>query len=107
MEYIVTIKAWVSGIIPAAIGSLLSLFMSKEKAASMRKWELLAVFCFGVSLAHYLGGGVIEYNKIDPHGLVSDAIKFTIGMLGMASLASIMAQIPLIVEGLRKKFIGE
>lgn len=100
-------SGWISATIPAAIGSLLSIFMNRDKAENMKKWELAAIFCFGIALAHYLGGAAVEYYHIDPHGLISDGIKFTIGLLGMASLASIMVQIPLAVEGLRKKFIGE
>lgn len=92
--------------IPAAIGSLLSLYVSKEKTAAMQRWELFAVFMFGISLAHYLGGAAIEYSNIPPHGLISDAIKLTIGLLGMAVLTNVMTQLPYAVEALRKKWIG-
>ena len=64
------------------------------------------MFCFGIALAHYLGGAAIEYSKIDAHSITSDAIKLTIGLLGMATITNIFAQLPLAIEGLRKKWTG-
>jgi len=104
MEALIALKGWIGATIPAAIGSLLSLYVSKEKTAAMKRWELFFVFISGIALAHYLGGAAIEYSKIDPHGLIADAIKLTIGLLGMATITNIMTQIPLAVEGLRKKW---
>lgn len=106
MEALLAIKGWLGAAIPAAIGSLLSMYVSKEKTAAMKRWELFFVFCMGIALAHYLGGAAIEYSKIDPHGIMSDAVKLTIGLLGMATITNIFAQLPLAIEGLRKKWTG-
>jgi NO-binding membrane sensor protein with MHYT domain len=106
VEALLAIKGWIGAAIPAAIGSLLSLYVSKDKTANMKRWELFLVFCFGIALAHYLGGAAIEYSKIDTHSITSDAIKLTIGLLGMATITNIFAQLPLAIEGLRKKWTG-
>lgn len=106
MEALLAIKGWIGAAIPAAIGSLLSLYVSKDKTANMKRSELFFVFISGIALAHYLGGAAIEYSHIDPHGLISDAIKLTIGLLGMATITNIFAQLPLAIEGLRKKWTG-
>lgn len=107
MEALIAIKGWLGATIPAAIGSLLSLYVSKEKTAAMKRSELFLVFCFGIALAHYIGGAAIEYSKIDAHGIIADAIKLTVGLLGMATLTNVMAQLPLAIEGLRKKWTGQ
>lgn len=106
MEALLALKSWIGASIPAAIGSLLSLYVSKDRTAHMKRWELFFVFISGIALAHYLGGAAIEYSNIDPHGLISDAIKLTIGLLGMATITNVFAQLPLAIEGLRKKWTG-
>lgn len=106
MEALIALKGWIGATIPAAIGSLLSIYVSKEKTAAMKRWELFFVFCSGIALAHYLGGAAIEYSKIDAHGIIADAVKLTIGLLGMATITNVFAQLPLAIEGLRKKWTG-
>lgn len=100
------LTAWIGAIIPAAIGSLLSIYVSKEKTSKMEKWELFAIFMFGISLAHFLGGAAIEYSDLNAHSFIADAVKLTIGLLGMATLTNVMTQLPFAVEALRKKWIG-
>jgi NO-binding membrane sensor protein with MHYT domain len=107
MEAILALKAWLSTTIPGAIGSALSLYVNKEKTQQMSKLELVCVFIFGIALAHYLGGAAIEYSKLDASGLIADAIKLTVGLLGMATLTNVMSQLPLAIAGLRKKWTGE
>lgn len=99
--------AWLWTVIPAAIGSALSLYLGKEKTALMTRIELLAVFAFGISIAHYLGGAAIEYSNINKLTIIADAIKFTVGLIGMATLTNVLVQIPLAVTAIRKKWLGE
>jgi len=106
VEALLAIKGWIGAAIPAAIGSLLSLYVSKDKTANMKRWELFLVFCFGIALAHYLGGAAIEYSKIDPHSLTADSIKITVATFGMAIITNVFTQLPLAIEGLRKKWTG-
>lgn len=107
MEGFIAFKSWLGATVPAAIGSLLALYVGREKTAAMKRSELFFVFISGIALAHYLGGAAIEYSSIDPHSITSDAIKLTIGLLGMATITNVSAQLPLAIEGLRKKWTGQ
>lgn len=107
MEYLIAVKAWLGGIVPAAIGSALSLYIGKDKNSAMGRYELFAVFLFGIMIAHYLGGAAIEYSRIDHISLTADAIKLTTGLIGMAVLTNLMVQIPLAFAAARKKWLGE
>lgn len=97
------VSAWFWTIVPAAIGSALSLYLGKDKTSLMSRVELLIVFIFGISIAHYLGGAAIEYSAITV-SILQDAVKFTVGLVGMATLSHILVQIPLVVTSLRKKY---
>lgn len=107
MEALLALKSWMISTLPAAIGSAISLYIGKDKTSKMRKAEVLCVFVFGVALAHYFGGATIEYNNIDPNTLTADSIKVSIAVVGMGVLTNIMIQLPIAVEALRKKWIGE
>ncbi len=98
--------AWFWTIVPAAIGSALSLYLGKDKTSTMQKWELVLVFCFGIAIAHYLGGAAIEWSNINKLSIIADAIKFTTGLIGMATLTNVLTQIPKAVDALRRKYIG-
>jgi hypothetical protein len=103
--FLAKLSAWFWTIVPAAIGSALSLYMGKEKTAAMTRLELILVFLFGISIAHYLGGAAIQYSNITS-SILADAVKFTVGLIGMATLSHVLVQIPLAVTALRKKYIG-
>ena len=107
MELLIAFKTWIGGFIPAAIGSALSLYVSKDSSKSMGRFELFCVFLFGILIAHYLGGAAIEYSKIDHVSITADAIKLTIGLIGMAAITNLMIQIPLAFTAARKKWLGE
>ena len=92
--------------IPAAIGSALSLYVSREKTATMRNVELFFVFFAGILLAHYVGGAAIEYSNISQSSMIADTIKLTIGLIGMAFITNLVIQIPLAIESARKKWLG-
>lgn len=106
MESLIVVKGWISAHIPAVIGSGISLLVSKEKTKAMRKIELFLVFFSGILISYYLGGWVIEYFSIPLISPTADAIKFTIGLIGMAVVANVTIQIPLILEAIRKKWLG-
>lgn len=98
------IGAWFGAIFPAALGSALALFINK--AQKLSKLDLILTFIFGINMAHILGGAAIEHWHIDPRSFIASAIQFTIGLMGMATLAQVMLQLPLVISGLRKKYIG-
>jgi len=98
-------SAWFWSIIPAAIGSALSLYFGKDKTLLMSRIELSMVFIFGISIAHYLGGAAVAYWAVQT-SIIADAIKFTTGLIGMAALSHVLIQVPLVVTALRKKYFG-
>jgi len=104
---IAKLTAWAGGIIPAAIGSALSLYVGKEKNRTMGRVELFVVFLFGISLAHFIGGAAIEYSDLKHDSFSADAIKLTTGLIGMAVVTNLMTQIPLAFNAARKKWLGE
>jgi len=106
---IVLAKVWefLNAVIPAAIGSALAIYINKEKNSTLRKIEIFAVWAFGIAVAHYLGGATIIYAGIDAHGIFADAVKFTVGLLGMVTLTVLIAQVPDILKAIRVKFLGE
>lgn len=105
-SFLAKAAAWFWTVIPAAIGSALSLYLGKEKTALMSRIELVLVFIFGISIAHYLGGAAIEYSSINKVSIIADAIKFTVGLIGMATLTNVLTQIPLAVTAIRRKYLG-
>lgn len=107
MEVFIAIKAWIGALFPAAVGSALSIYLGKEKSLMMSRIELFGVFFFGVIIAHYMGGAAIEYSHIPPQSMSADAIKFTTGLIGMATVASALIQVPLALVAFRKKWLGE
>jgi NO-binding membrane sensor protein with MHYT domain len=107
MEVLIALKAWILNLIPAAIGSALSLYVSKEKNSLMGRFELFAVFLFGIFIAHYIGGAAIEYSEINHLSITADAIKLTTGLIGMAVITNLVTQIPLAFDAARKKWLGE
>lgn len=101
----IKLTGWLGAIFPAALGSALAIYM--DKANKLTKLEIVCTWVFGANIAYILGGAAIEYWSIVPNSLIACSIQFTVGLMGMATLAQIMLQLPLIVSALRKKFIGE
>jgi len=107
LESLIVIKGWIVAHVPAAIGSALSLYVSREKTANMRKIEIFGVFFAGIAIAHYIGGGAIEYSDISADSLIADSIKMTVGLIGMALVTNIVIQVPLVLSAIRRKWLGE
>ena len=106
-SFLIKAWLWLIALIPAAIGSALSIFLGKDKMQMLTPFEVFCTFVFGVSLAHLLGGAAIEYAHIDPLSFIASAIQVTIGFMGMAVLAEAKIQVPLAITSLRKKLFGE
>ena len=106
MESLVVIKGWIAAHVPAAIGSGISLYVSREKTSAMTKIEMFGVFFAGIAIAHYIGGGTIEYFDINTESLTADAIKMTVGLVGMGLATNLVIQIPQILTAIRQKWIG-
>lgn len=98
-----TIFKWALGIIPAALGSAISLKVSGCKGSIA---EMLIKFVFGLCIAYYFGGATIEYFRINNPSFVADAIKLTWGLFGMGIVTQIFNQLPEFIKAFRQKFIG-
>ena len=103
----VKVWVWVVSLIPAALGSALSIFLGKEKMGGLTKLEIFCTFIFGVSLAHLLGGAAIEYWRINPLSFIASSIQVSVGFMGMAVLAEAKLQVPLAITAIRRKLLGE
>lgn len=106
METLITkLTMWLGAILPAVLGSALALFFNR--AAQLSRAEIACNFVFGAYIGYLLGGAAIEYWVINPLSFIAFAIMFSIGLMGMATLAQVMLNIPKTVELVRKKWLGE
>lgn len=103
----VKLWVWLLSLIPAAIGSALSIFLGKEKMQGFSRFEIFCTFVFGVCLAHLLGGAAIEHWRINPLSFIASSIQVGIGFMGMAILAEAKLQVPLAITAIRRKLLGE
>lgn len=101
---IATAIKWTLGIVPAALGSAISLKVSGCKGSIT---EMLVKFTFGLCIAYYFGGATLEYFKIATPSFLADAIKLTWGLFGMGIITQIFTQMPDFVSAVRRKFIGD
>jgi hypothetical protein len=106
MEFLFTkVGGWMAALFPAALGAGLAMFFKKSETLTLIEKAL--TFFFGVSVAYLLGGATIEWYKIIPTSFIASAIQFSIGLIGMASLAHILVMIPKVLDGIRKKYLGD
>jgi hypothetical protein len=106
MEFFITkMGGWVAALFPAALGAGLAMFFKKSETLTLIEKGL--TFFFGVSVAYLLGGATIEYYKIIPTSFIASAIQFSVGLLGMTSLSHLLIMIPKVLDGIRKKYLGD
>jgi hypothetical protein len=111
------VGAWLWALLPAAIGSGISLmFAKKDEPAS--KIAACFVFIAGVSVAHFFGHGTVDYFKIDHDSYAATCIVITWGLFGLAIISeisnrlpgvirSIFDQVPEIFRAAWKRILGE
>lgn len=108
MEAIFTkLGAWLVAIIPAALGSAFSLFIDRDKMATLSKFAILSTFAFGLIIGWIFGGAVNEHFKIAYDSFVAFATQFIIGWMGIAALVEIKGQLGSAITAIRKKWLGE
>jgi hypothetical protein len=111
------VGAWLWALLPAAIGSGISLMFAKKEEPSSKITTCL-VFISGVSIAHFFGHGTVDYFHIDHDSYAATCIVITWGLFGLAiiseisirlpsAIKAIFDQIPETLKVLRKKFLGE
>ena len=97
------LKAILTHLSPAAFGSALSIFTSKDEFTRTKK---VVTFIFGISVAHFIGYGLVEYFKIAEKSPTASAIVFTVGFVGMNGLQIILINLPDWIKNLGQKWTG-
>jgi hypothetical protein len=102
-------KVWAgfTAILPAAIGSALSIKFNRHTSGILSAFEKIGIFISGLVVGYTLGSGLSEWWTLDQAGWASFSIKMLIGLFGMGILAELFVQIPLWVKALRIKLLGE
>lgn len=102
--------AWIVGLVPAILGSAISLTIPNEtpKPTTWQDYARLVVtFASGVIIAQIAGDAILEHWKqITPDSATFFAIKFAIGLFGMRAATTFYLQIPDVLAAIRNKFIG-
>ena len=93
---------WFSGLIPAIIGSAISLKLADENISFPQR---VFAFFIGIAIAHYIGWGVIEYFKISPESFLSSSILFVVGIFGVTTVSEISKQLPELVRAFFAKIM--
>lgn len=93
------ILAWLSGLVPAIIGSVISLKFSVDDSFQKR----FISFFSGIAIAHYIGRGIIEKAQIPPESFYSSSILFVIGIFGVVAVSEISKQLPEFIHELFTK----
>lgn len=99
---LVKITAFLALLLPAIIGSAISLRLSTEQSSFSNR---LFSFTVGVALAHFVGGAIVDSFNIDRLTLVDDAIVLSAGIFGMAAATEITKQLPEIIKGISERIL--
>lgn len=92
----IKLAAWFAGLIPAIIGSAISLKLANENISFPQR---VFAFFIGIAIAHYIGWGIIEYFKISPESFLSSSILFVVGIFGVTTVSEISKQLPELIRG--------
>lgn len=102
--------AWLVGLVPAILGSAISLTIPSEtpKPTTWLDWARLGItFASGVIIAQIAGGAITEHwHQITSDSATFFAIKFAIGLFGMRAATTFYLQIPEVWKAFRIKFLG-
>lgn len=102
--------AWLVGLVPALLGSAISLTIPSD-APKPTTWldylRVASTFASGVVIAQVSGNFIMEHwPTITSDSATIFAIKFAIGLFGMRSATVFYIQIPAYSEAIRKKLTG-
>lgn len=87
---------WFSSLIPAIIGSAISLKLADENISFPQR---VFAFFIGIAIAHYVGWAIIEAFKILPESFLSSCILFVVGIFGVTTVSEISKQLPELIRG--------
>lgn len=97
---LVKIAAWFATLLPAIVGSAISLRMAAENSTFLGR---MFSFTVGVALAHYVGGAIVDTFTIDRLSMVDEAIVLASGIFGMSTASEITKQLPEIIKGFSER----
>ena len=107
----VKLTGWLANIIYVLSGSIYA-FISNNK--ELNKYKAATTFVVGTYIAFIFSRGVIEYFGLDPLSFSSYSIQIVCGLFIFQAIAqmfiqvpAIVAEIPVLVRALRKKWLGE
>lgn len=98
----VKVGTWFATLLPAIVGSAISLRLSAENASY---WSRLFSFLFGVALAHFVGGAIVDSFGINKDTMVDEAVILASGIFGMTTATELTKQIPEIAKGLTERIV--
>ena len=91
----IKLVAWFTGLIPAIIGSAISLKLADEHISFPQR---VFAFFIGIAIAHYIGWGLIEWFKIPVESILSSSILFVVGIFGVTTVSEISKQLPELIR---------
>lgn len=114
---LVKVGSWLWGLLPAAIGSGISLLFRKEESQTSGKATFF-IYIAGVGVGHFFGHGTVEYFAIDHESYAATCIVITWGLFGLAifsevsnrlpgAIRAIFDQVPEVIRAAWKKVLGE
>ncbi len=111
------ILAFIKSLFPAFMGSVIAVWYNRNSkdSSEIKKYHILFIIFFvffavllGVSVAHILGGSIIEYFNISHTSYYADLIKFFVAMSSLKIIDNSMKNADSIIEitfkGIKKFF---
>lgn len=92
----IKLLSWFTGLIPAIIGSAISLRLASENVSFPQR---VMAFFIGIAIAHYVGWAIIEAFTIQPESFLSSCILFVVGIFGVTTVSEISKQLPELIRG--------
>lgn len=108
---VVKISGWLANAIYVLSGSIYA-FISNNK--ELNKYKAATTFIVGTYIAFIFSRGVIEYFGLEPLSFSAYSIQIVCGLFIFQAIAqmfiqvpAIVAEIPVVLRALRKKWLGE
>ena len=108
---VMKITTWLSGVLPVLAGSIYAFISNNKELNKSKAWT---TFFLGTYIAFIFSRGIIENFGIDPLSYFAYSIHIVSGLFILQAIAqmfiqvpTIVAEIPVALRALRKKWLGE
>ena len=105
------ITSWFANMLPVLAGSIYAFISNNQE---LNKYKAAATFVLGTYIAFTFSRGVIENFSIDPLSYIAYSIHIVCGLFILQAIAQMFIQVPIMVaeipialRALRKKWLGE